>query len=194
MPVRYVPKSMKIPLASGSITSDTPFEGRTKTTLSHHSQRRSAHQQRPRQCRHPRPSRATWCVCRPCASPTRWPRRPSARHRRASFGSSGRRASSRHRQTRWCGRAQGQWRELWRHRAVAGKPVPEAKLLELVHRLDRETSESAGAKKRSALTHLQRPVSRAGKRARLTWRWSRANGRPATRSLTCPAQIPAGRR
>jgi 23S rRNA pseudouridine955/2504/2580 synthase len=70
-------------------------------------------------------------------------------------GAAGRRPPAGHRQAGRRGGARRQRRELRRHRATA-QARPGAKFLELVHRLDRETSGVLlVAKKRSALTRLQ---------------------------------------
>ncbi len=108
----------------------------------------------------PRPTPAsrpvTWSACHPCAFPTRWPQRRNGPHRPGSFpllledehlvaldkpagvavhGGSG--------------VSFGVIEQLRQAR-------PQARFLELVHRLDRETSGILlVAKKRSALTHLQ---------------------------------------
>ena len=82
--------------------------------------------------------------------------RDSRRRRANSRVLSRGRAPDRHRQAGRRGGARRQRRELRRHRAVAPGPARGASFLELVHRLDRETSGILlVAKKRSALMKLQ---------------------------------------
>jgi 23S rRNA pseudouridine955/2504/2580 synthase len=85
-----------------------------------------------------------------------------------------------HRQAGRRGRARRQRRELRRDRATA-QARPGAKFLELVHRLDRETSGILlVAKKRSRWSRC-RTSSASARPARPTWRWSKAPGPPTRR-------------
>ena len=127
---------------------------------------------------------ATRCVCRRCAWPKPLPRARAGAGTRVHGAVRGR-APAGHRQARRRGRARRLRRGLRRHRAVAPRAARRRKFLELVHRLDKETSGVLLlAKKRSALTALQDQFRATGTPTSATPRWSSAPGRRTRRSST----------